>query len=136
MNFLMGLRGRDFTMLCCDTTAVNQIITIKHDEDKIIPIDSHRMMGVVGESGDRVQFSEFIGANVRLYAMRNETPLSTKAIANYTRNELATALRKVRQLVARSSNLSKVHRILLLPPGFHPFLISSPLSFATGPLQL
>ena len=43
-----------------------------------------------------MQFSEFIIANVRLYALRNDFPLSTPAVANFTRNELATALRKVR----------------------------------------
>ena len=48
-----------------------------------------------GEPGDRVHFSEFILANVRLYALRNDKKLSTRAVANFTRNELATALRKV-----------------------------------------
>ena len=48
-----------------------------------------------GEPGDRVHFSEFILANVRLYALRNDKKLSTHAVANFTRNELATALRKV-----------------------------------------
>lgn len=33
---------------------------------------------------------------VRLYALRNGQQLSTKAVANFTRSELATALRKVR----------------------------------------
>ena len=47
-----------------------------------------------GEPGDRVHFSEFILANVRLYALRNDKKLSTRAVANFTRNELATALRK------------------------------------------
>ena len=47
-----------------------------------------------GEPGDRVHFSEFILANVRLYALRNDKKLSTHAVANFTRNELATALRK------------------------------------------
>ena len=47
-----------------------------------------------GEPGDRVQFSEFVAANVRLYALRNQSKLSTKAIANFARGELATALRK------------------------------------------
>lgn len=72
MDFVFGIRGPDFVLLCSDTAAVNQIITIKQDEDKIIPIDSHRAMAVSGESGDRVQFSEFIIANVRLYALRQE----------------------------------------------------------------
>jgi hypothetical protein len=43
-----------------------------------------------------LQFSEFIIANVRLYALRNDSRLSTHAVAHFTRRELATALRKVR----------------------------------------
>lgn len=96
MDYLMGLKGKDFVMVCSDTTAVQQIITIKHDEDKIVPIDENMMMALSGSPADRVQFSEFILANVKLYALRNETKLSTAAVANFTRGELATALRKVR----------------------------------------
>ena len=95
MEYLMGIKGKDFIMLCGDTTAVQQIITIKHDEDKLRPVDSHKIMALAGEPGDRVQFSEFIIANARLYALRNGQRLSTNAVANYTRSELATALRKV-----------------------------------------
>ena len=189
MDFLFGIKGRDFVMVCSDTCASQQIITIKHDEDKLVPIDSHKLIGIsgascavalacslflnrvrlcgrasclllalrvppatelclllfalsragkrckctylgqsgkhllsasspgchavhaaacacsrpshssvrmAGEPGDRVQFSEFIIANVRLYALRNDFPLSTPAVANFTRCELAEALRKVR----------------------------------------
>ena len=91
----MGIKGKDFVMLCGDTTAVQQIITIKHDEDKLKEVDRHKMMALAGDPGDRVQFSEFIMANVRLYSLRNGQQLSTDAVANYTRGELATALRKV-----------------------------------------
>ena len=48
-----------------------------------------------GEPGDRVQFTEFVTANVRLYALRNEQRLSTHAVAHYTRQQLAEALRRV-----------------------------------------
>lgn len=48
-----------------------------------------------GEPGDRVQFSEFIRANIKLYELRNNRTLSTSAIANFIRAELATALRSV-----------------------------------------
>jgi 20S proteasome subunit beta 4 len=62
-------------------------------------IDGHHMtlasVFPPGEPGDRVQFSEFILANVRLYALRHDKSLSTHAVANFTRTELATALRKV-----------------------------------------
>lgn len=94
MDFLMGIKGPDFVLLCSDTAAAHSIITIKQDEDKLVPIDSHKLFGISGEAGDRVNFSEFIIANVNLYSLRNNTKLSTKAVANFTRGELATALRK------------------------------------------
>lgn len=94
MDFFAGIRGKDFVMVCCDTSAVHSIITIKQDEDKIVPIDSHKVFCLSGEAGDRVQFSDYIIANVKLYALRNATSLSTKSVAHYARGELAVALRK------------------------------------------
>jgi hypothetical protein len=35
MDYLLGVRGKDFVMVVSDTTAVQQIITIKHDEVNI-----------------------------------------------------------------------------------------------------
>lgn len=81
-------------MVCSDTSAAHSIVTIKHDEDKIVPIDSHKVFCLSGEAGDRVNFTEYIIANVKLYALRNGTQLSTKSVAHFTRGELATALRK------------------------------------------
>jgi len=94
MEFLCGIKGDGFVLLCSDTAATQQIITIKHDEDKLIEVDDRILMGISGEPGDRVQFSEYVSANVRLSALRNETRLSTSAVAHYARGELATALRK------------------------------------------
>eukprot|EP00887_Chlorella_sp_A99_P006277 scaffold3.g6277.t1 len=67
---------------------------MKQDEDKLVPVDGHRLFAISGEAGDRVNFSEYIIANVRLYALRNGMSLSTKAVANFTRGELAAALRR------------------------------------------
>ncbi|GBF93229.1 proteasome subunit beta type-2 [Raphidocelis subcapitata] len=94
MDFFMGIKGKDFVMVCSDTAAVHSIITIKQDEDKIVPVDSHKVFCVAGEAGDRVQFSDYVIANVKLYALRNATELSTKSVANYARGELANALRR------------------------------------------
>lgn len=88
-------QGKDFVMVCSDTQAAQSVISIKHDEDKIVPIDSHKMFGIAGEAGDRVNFSEYVIANVKLYAMRNSTELSTSSVAHFTRGELAKALRSV-----------------------------------------
>ena len=96
MDFHVGIGGKGFAMLCCDTAAVQQIITIKNDEEKLIPVDSHKLFSLSGEAGDRVQFSDLIIANVKLYALRYGKDLSTHAVAHFTRKQLATAIRQVR----------------------------------------
>lgn len=50
-------------------------------------------MAVMGESGDTTQFAEYIAKNIQLYKMRNGYELSPKAAANFTRRNLADALR-------------------------------------------
>jgi 20S proteasome subunit beta 4 len=91
---LAGIRGKDFVMVCSDTSAVQSVVRMKQDEDKLVPVDGSKLFAISGEAGDRVNFSEYVIANVRLYALRNGASLTTKAVANYTRGELATALRK------------------------------------------
>ncbi len=44
MEYVMGIKGKDFVMVCTSATAVQQIITMKHDEDKILPLDSHSLL--------------------------------------------------------------------------------------------
>lgn len=112
MDFHVGIAGKDFAMLCCDTRAVQQIITIKDDEDKLVPVDTHKLFAIAGEAGDRVHFAEYIVANVKLYAFRNGRELSTRAVANYTRTELNTALRQAR---ARACALAAGRRLTSTP---------------------
>lgn len=50
-------------------------------------------MAVCGETGDTTQFSEYIAKNIQLYKMRNGYELSPKEAANFTRRNLADALR-------------------------------------------
>ncbi|XP_031502064.1 proteasome subunit beta type-2-B-like [Nymphaea colorata] len=94
MECVFGLVGDGFAVIAADTSAVNSILVHKSNEDKIMILDSHKLMGASGESGDRVQFTEYIQKNVHLYQFRNGIPLTTAAAANFTRGELATALRK------------------------------------------
>ncbi|KAK8548570.1 hypothetical protein V6N13_054645 [Hibiscus sabdariffa] len=86
--------GNDFAVVAADTSAVHSILVHKSNEDKIMILDSHKLIAASGESGDRVQFTEYIQKNVALYQFRNGIPLTTAAAANFTRGELATALRK------------------------------------------
>ncbi|KAK2647060.1 hypothetical protein Ddye_022255 [Dipteronia dyeriana] len=94
MECVFGLVGNGFSILVADTSAVHSILVHKSNEDKIMVLDSHKLIAASGESGDRVQFTEFIQKNVSLYQFRNGIPLTTAAAANFTRGELATALRK------------------------------------------
>ena len=96
MDFHVGIGSKDFAMLCCDTSAVQQIITIKNDEEKLAPIDSHKLFSLAGEAGDRVHFCEFVVANVKFYALKNGQHLSTHAVAHFTRKQLADSIRSVR----------------------------------------
>ncbi|KAI3875877.1 hypothetical protein MKW98_003569 [Papaver atlanticum] len=94
MECVFGMVCDGFVLVAADTSAVNSILVHKSDEDKIMVLDSHKLLGASGESGDRVQFTEYIQKNVSLYQFRNGIPLTTAATANFTRGELATALRK------------------------------------------
>ncbi|KAL0376647.1 UNVERIFIED_CONTAM: putative RNA helicase SDE3 [Sesamum calycinum] len=96
MESVFGLVGKDFAIVAADTSAVHSILVHKTNEDKIMVLDSHKLMGASGETGDRAQFTEYIQKNVSLYQFRNGIPLTTAAAANFTRGELATALRKDR----------------------------------------
>lgn len=91
---IFGIVGDGFVFLGADTSANQSIIRMKTGEDKIKQTGSHRVLAATGDGGDRVQFSEMIEANMRLYEFRNGLPLSTHAAANYIRGEMATALRK------------------------------------------
>ena len=95
MDCLFGIVGDGFTLVAADTSACQSIIRMKQGEDKILEASNGKMLlGAVGDGGDRVQFTEFMSANMQLYEYRNGVKLSTHAAANFVRGELATALRK------------------------------------------
>jgi len=94
MECVFGMVGKGFALVVADTSAVNSILLHKSNEDKIMILDSHKLLGASGEAGDRAQFTEYIQKNIALYQFRNNIPLTTAATANFIRGELATALRK------------------------------------------
>jgi 20S proteasome subunit beta 4 len=91
---VFGFSGKDFVLVAADTATARSIVLLKNDEDKIVKIDSHKVFATSGDAGDRVQFCEFIKKNLDLYYYRNDLTLSTRAVANFTRKELAEALRQ------------------------------------------
>jgi 20S proteasome subunit beta 4 len=85
MESLFGISGDGYVLIAADSAALRNVVKFKDTEDKIIEVDSHKLMGVVGPSGDRSNFTEFVLRNIHLYELRNGVPLSTHATANWTR---------------------------------------------------
>mmetsp|Transcript_9024 Transcript_9024/g.22623 ORF Transcript_9024/g.22623 Transcript_9024/m.22623 type:complete len:211 (+) Transcript_9024:227-859(+) len=94
MDVLFAFTGDKFAVVVSDTTSVQQIIIQKDDMEKILDLDSHKLMGMTGPKGDCSNFSEYIQVNMKLYELKNQSKLTTHAAANFTRNELAASLRK------------------------------------------
>jgi 20S proteasome subunit beta 4 len=93
MDEVFGFVGYDFAVLVADRAATQQIIVQKLDEDKIVELDSTKIMALSGPKGDCVAFGEYLRANVRLYRLKYGHELDVSATAHYARNELAEALR-------------------------------------------
>jgi 20S proteasome subunit beta 4 len=93
MDSLIALVGKDYVLMAADTSLARSIIVMKHDEDKILPLDSSKMMGMTGEQGDREQFGDYVQKNLELTFYRTGHRLSTAAAAHWTRNQLARFLR-------------------------------------------
>jgi 20S proteasome subunit beta 4 len=94
MESLIGIVGKDFTLIGADTSAARSIVVFKTTEDKILELDDFKLLAAAGPVGDRYNFCEYVQKNLHLHELRTTVRLDTKAAANWTRNQLATALRK------------------------------------------
>ena len=94
MEVLIGVRGPGYVLLASNLNQVRGITVMKPDDDKSRLLNAHNLLLYSGESGDTVQFAEYVTANVALYSRRNEEQeLHTDAVASYVRRELAQSLR-------------------------------------------
>ncbi|CAD0032042.1 unnamed protein product [Aureobasidium pullulans] len=116
MDVLLGITGKDFTIIAASKAAMRGATILKASDDKTRPLSKHILMGLTGEAGDTstsihrlpispflqtnpspaVQFAEYVQANVQLYGMRNDIELNPAATASFIRTELAKALRSKR----------------------------------------
>lgn len=94
MEALIGITTKDYTIIAADASAVRSIVVFKQDEDKILKLDKTKILGATGPIGDRYQFCEYVQKNIHLYTLRTGVKMGTEAAAAWTRNELATALRR------------------------------------------
>lgn len=93
MECVIGIQFKNFVLLASDKTSVWSIIVVKNDMNKIFKLSDRLLLGVTGEPGDSVQFSEYISKNIQLYKMRNGYEMSPTAASNYIQRNLASYLR-------------------------------------------
>lgn len=94
MDTVLALQGKDFVLVAADTAVARSIMRLQDKVDKILTLDSHKLLGIAGPVADRTNFSDFIQRNVQLYQLKAGVPLSTQATASFIRTQLAEALRK------------------------------------------
>jgi 20S proteasome alpha/beta subunit len=94
MESVFGLTGDGFAIIVSDMNSARSILSFSHTEDKIMELDSHKLLVGAGSAADSVNFTEYIQKNLKLYELNNDMALDTHATANFVRKELATALRK------------------------------------------
>ena len=62
MESVFGFVGNGFVIVAADTSAVHSILVHKSNEDKIMVLDSHKLVAASGEPGDR--FEVFVNGNL------------------------------------------------------------------------
>lgn len=64
MDSVFGICGKDWVIVAADTGVNRSIFTLKHDEDKIMSLNSNKVLGASGEQTDRYSFCNFVQKNL------------------------------------------------------------------------
>jgi 20S proteasome subunit beta 4 len=93
MEVLLAISGKDFVLTGADAVSARSIVLMKQGEDKSRTLNRNSLLLYSGESGDTVQFAEYIQKNIQLYSIRHASDLSPSAVAHFVRREMADSLR-------------------------------------------
>ena len=66
MDSVFGICGKDWVIVAADTAVNRSIFTLKHDDDKILPLNTNKVLAAAGEQTDRYQFCNYIKRNLEL----------------------------------------------------------------------
>lgn len=91
---LIAFVGDGYTMVCADQNAGRSIMVFQKEEDKIMELDTHKLLALGGDPADSVQEPEYFQKNMNLYALKYGVKLSAHAAANYMRGQKSENLRK------------------------------------------
>ncbi|PRT54407.1 putative proteasome subunit beta type-4 [Wickerhamiella sorbophila] len=109
MDILIGLQTANEVILVTSRAISRGVSVLKHDDNKVVKLNSYTAMAYSGEPGDVSNFAEYIQANVALYGLRHGIEMTPNSVAAFTRSELARSLRT-----------RKPYQVNLLIGGFHP----------------
>ena len=90
---LFGICGRDWVIICADTSVNRSIFNLKNDEDKIMQLNQHKILATNGEQTQRYQYSNLMMRNLQLMELRTGFEPSVDATAHFLRTEMASSLR-------------------------------------------
>ena len=93
MDSAFGICGKDWVIVCADTSVNRSIFTLKHDDDKIMQINQFKVLATTGEQTDRYQYSNLMMRNLQLMEYQTGCEPTMDATAHYLRSEMASSLR-------------------------------------------
>jgi len=92
---IIAVSFNDHVLLAASGQETFYFMQLHNKEDKLYELDQYKVLGVLGQNAHRVNFVDYIRANLDLSTLRsNGRRLTTAAAASYIRGELARALRE------------------------------------------
>ena len=89
MDSAFGICGRDWTIVCSDTTVNRSIFTLSHNDDKIMQLNDHAVMAATGEVTDRYQYTNLMLRNLKLNEYRTGHAATLDSTAQFLRSQMA-----------------------------------------------
>ena len=81
MDSTFGIAGKDWVLIVTDTAVNSSIFTLKHNEDKITELSSHKIMGSSGVQSHRYAWENYICRNLALQELRTGVELGLEPCA-------------------------------------------------------
>lgn len=88
MDSIFGLVGDGYALIAADASAARSILVFKHDHDKIMQLDTYKLLAGAGTPADTSAFTEYVQKNLKLYELNNDLSLSTHGAANFVRGQV------------------------------------------------
>ena len=94
METLIAIKCDDFVIVAASAQENFHFIQLRTDIEKVHKVAPRKLLGILGGNAHRTRFVEYIERNLALMRFRKKgRDISTHAFANFSRTELASAVR-------------------------------------------